>query len=244
MLQQTGGIVLRSIKYGETSLISTIFTRDFGVQTYLVQGVRTAKAKQHRAGLLQPAKLLELVAYQKPQKNLQRLREFQSAYIYSNLQEDIIKNSIALFSVEILLRLLPEQAQLPELFDFCFDYFKALDQYPGATVANFPLYFMIEISRLLGYDLKGSYSDDTPYLNLAEGGFSDHMPLVRPFVSDEDAKLLSQLLEIQSLETLKEVRMNAQARFRMLEWYIEFLQQHTQHLSQIRSLTVLQAILH
>jgi len=244
MLQNTKGIVLRSIKYGETSLVSTLFTREFGIQAYLVQGVRTAKAKHNRAGLLQPATLLELTAYQKPQKNLQHLREFQAAHVYGSLQEEVIKNSIALFSVELLLRLLPEHAPQPELFDFCFEYFKTLDQLAGDEVANFPLYFIVEISRSLGYELKGNYSEATPHLNVQEGGFSDHLPLVRPFVSDEDANLLNELLLIDSFTGLKEVRMNAQARFRLLDWYIEFLYQHTQHLSRIKSLAVLQAILH
>ena len=37
MITTTQGIVLRSIKYGETSLVCTVFTRLYGVQTYLVQ---------------------------------------------------------------------------------------------------------------------------------------------------------------------------------------------------------------
>jgi len=244
MLQQTRGIVLRSVKYGETSLICTFFTEHFGVQPYLIQGVRTAKSKGNRAALLQPATLLEMVAYNKPGKNLQRLREFQPAYIYQHLQEDIIRNSIALFSVELLLKLLPEQAPMPELFDFSYEYFKALDAMPVDEVANFPLYFIIQCSRFLGYELRGDYSAATPHLHLQEGGFSDHPPLVRPFVSEEDAGVLASLLAKNGLEELKDVEMNAAMRFRLLEWYLEFLHQHTQHLGTIKSLGVLQTILH
>src|SRR5690606_19410563 len=109
------------------------------------------------------------------------LREFQSAYIYRSLQEEVIKNSIALFSVELLLRLLPEHAPQPELFDFCFDYFTTLDSFSPEQTANFPLYFIIQISRFLGYELKGNYSETTPHLNLHEGGFSETLPLTKPF---------------------------------------------------------------
>jgi hypothetical protein len=38
--------------------------------------------------------------------------------------------------------------------------------------------------------------------------------------------------------------MSAAMRMRLTEWYIAFLQRHTQHMSNIRSLQVLQAILH
>ena len=243
MLQETRGIVLRSIKYGESSLITTIFTQHFGVQTYLVQGVRTSKAK-NKAALLQPATLLELVAYQNPEKNLQRLREFQYAYICTSMQEEVIKNSIALFSVELLFRILPEHAPMPELFDFSFEYFKNLDQMEVNHTANFPLYYIIQSSRLLGYELLGSYSDLTPHLNLYEGGFSSHPPHSRPFVSDGDARELQKLLLVKDLGELKDVPMNGSMRFRLLDWYMEFLQQHTQHLGQLKSLAVLRAILH
>lgn len=244
MLQNTKGIVLKSIKYGDTSLITTIFTQYFGVQTYMVQGVRTANLKKNKTALLQPATLLELVAYQNPQKNLQRLREFQSAHIYLSLQEQIIKNSIALFSVELLLRLLPENAPLPELFDFVFDYFINIDQFDINEVANFPIYFIVQCSKILGYDLKGNYTETTPHLNLQEGTYTSQPPLQKPFVADDDAKMLHQILQVNDFEILKTISMNSPTRFRLLDWYIEFLHQHAQHLGQIKSLSILRTILH
>src|SRR4051812_44832359 len=115
MLQKTNGIVLRSVKYGDTSLVTTIFTAVSGVQTYMVKGVRTSKAGKNRAGSFQPGVLLEMVVYQQPHKNIQHIREFQAAYLYNSLHENVIKNSIGLFSAEVLLRLLPEHAPLPVL---------------------------------------------------------------------------------------------------------------------------------
>lgn len=244
MLHYTTGIVLRAVKYGDTSLVCTIFTGIYGVQTYMVQGVRSSKTKNNKAGLLQPATLLDMVVYHKPNTQLQRIREFQFAHIYKTLQEDIVKNSIALFSVELLLRLLPENAPLPELFDFALDYFKKLDEMQGEAIANFPLYFVIQCSHLLGYDIKGSYSKDTPHLDLHEGGYTQHSPVMPPFVNDEDSKALSKLLQVKDLTGLIHAEMNAAMRFRLLDWYVAFLQRHSQHMGNIRSLHVLQAILH
>jgi DNA repair protein RecO (recombination protein O) len=244
MLQNTKGIVLRAVKYGETSLICTIFTGYFGVQSYIIQGIRNSRSKGSRAGLFQPATLLDLVVYNKPQTNLQRIKEFQPAYIYNNLQEEIVKNSIALFSVELLLRLLPEQAPMPELFDFSFAYFEELDKLPVSEVANFPLYFIINCGRFLGYDIKGHFDTDTPHLNLHEGGFTHNPPALSPYVSEEDARAFEQVLQAADTTALKYIDMNAAMRYRLLDWHMEFLQQHTQHLGNIKSLAVLQAILH
>jgi DNA repair protein RecO (recombination protein O) len=182
MLHKTRGVVLRTIKYGDTSIIATVFTELYGVQSYLVQGIRSARPKQHRAGLLQPASLLDLVVYHKQQHGLQRIKEFQLAHIYITLQEEIVKNSIALFSAEVLLRLLPEHAPLPEVFAFIFDFFQKLDEWPAEHVANFPVYFIIQISRLLGYEINGTHSAETPHLNLQEGSFTESIPHIGPCV--------------------------------------------------------------
>jgi DNA repair protein RecO (recombination protein O) len=244
MLQKTNGIVLRSVKYGDSSIVATIFTSLSGTQIYMVQGVRSAKASQNRAGFFQPGVLLELVVYQQPNKNLQRIREFQAAYIYSGIHENVVKNAIVLFSVELLLRLLPEHAPLPLLFDFASEYFISLDKMHPDSVANFPLFFIIQCSRSLGYDLKGNYNTLTPYLNLPEGGFTELPPFAGPLVNDEDARILSQLLTVEDHEKLKNVPMNSDMRLRLLDWYVSFLQRHTQHMGSIRSLAVLRAILH
>jgi DNA repair protein RecO (recombination protein O) len=244
MVHNTDGIVLRSIKYGDSSFITTIFTSLYGVQTYMAQGVRSTKAGKNRGSFFQPGTLLELVVYQQPQKNMQRIREFQAAYIYTTLHEDVIRNSVLLFSVELLLRLLPEHAPLPVLFNFSLAYFKALDIAPVAHVANFPLYFVIQCSRELGYELKGEYSTETPYLNLQDGAFTEHPPATIPFASDEDARIMSRLLAATDVATFNTTEMNGTTRLRLIDWYVAFLQQHTQHMGSIRSLSVLRAILY
>lgn len=245
MLQKTRGIVLRSVKYGDTSLVCTIFTDMYGVQSYMVQGIRTSgKTKQSRAGLLQPAMLLDMVVYYKPQANLQRIKEFQPAYIYHSLQEHVVKNSIALFSVELLLRLLPEHANLPELFDLAYEYFCSLDSEDVNKAGNYPVYFLAACCNILGYNINGRYSEATPHLNLQEGGFTGYLPAERPFVSDEDARMLDSLLQARNINEITTVEMNGASRFRLLDWLIAFIHNHTQHMGEIKSLPVLRAVLH
>ena len=58
MLHKTRGIVLHYIKYAETSVIVTIYTESFGRQSYIINGVRSKKAKI-KANILQPLFLLQ-----------------------------------------------------------------------------------------------------------------------------------------------------------------------------------------
>ena len=101
MLHKTKAIVLRTVKYGETSLIVTMYTELFGVQSFMVNGVRSAaRSATGKANLLQPAAILELVMYHNKKKNLQRIKEFRWSFLYKDLFYNVIKNSIALFMVE------------------------------------------------------------------------------------------------------------------------------------------------
>ena len=244
MLTKTNGIVLRATKYGDTSLIVTIFTQASGIQAYIQKGIRGSGAKQNKAAFFQPGMLLDLVVYRNPQKQLQVIRDYQATHIYSTVQESMVKNSVLIFSVELLLRLLPEGAPIPFLFDFASEYFITLDKIEVSKVANFPLYFIINCSRILGYEVQGTYSEETPFLNMQEGSFTDHSPASIPFTTDEDARQLNILLGINDYPTLAQIEMNSPMRLRLLDWFISFLQCHTQHMGKIKSLVILQTILH
>ncbi|MBL7713178.1 MAG: DNA repair protein RecO [Chitinophagaceae bacterium] len=244
MLRNTKGIVLRSVKYGETSLILSIFTEVLGLQSYMVKGIRSEKARSKRAGLLQVASLLDLVSEHKPNRQLQHIKEFQPAYIYQSLQEEIVKNSIAVYSVELLSRLLPQDEVMEELFLFVYAYFLHLDQVPVREAANLPLLFTIRCGQYFGYNLSGSYSEDTPYITPEEGIFTAQMPVSSSTLYEADAALLSRLSALEGLEQAGSVSMNAAQRNRLLDWYLQFLQYHTQHLGKLRSPDILRTILH
>ena len=72
-LQHTKGVVLRTLKYGETSVIVTIFTELFGIQSYIVNGVRVSTKKgSGRANLFQPSAILEMIVYHNEIKQIGR----------------------------------------------------------------------------------------------------------------------------------------------------------------------------
>ncbi len=139
---KTRGIVLRTVKYGETSLIVTIFTELFGVQSYIVNGVRTSTKKgTGKANLFQPTAILDLVIYHNELKHLNRIKEFKWHYLYKHIFSDVPKNAVALFMIELVTKCLKQPEPNPELFEFCEDAFIHLDESSGSVMANFPLFF-------------------------------------------------------------------------------------------------------
>ena len=140
MTHKTKGIVLRSLKYGETSLVVTIFTELFGVQVYMVNGARTSKKTGNKAIFFQSAAILDLEVYHNEQKSMQRIKECSWAFLYQEILSDVIKNSIALYMVELLHKTLNQPETNSELFYFCEDAFMQLDTANKNIAANFSLF--------------------------------------------------------------------------------------------------------
>ncbi|MBW7952728.1 MAG: recombination protein O N-terminal domain-containing protein, partial [Chitinophagaceae bacterium] len=55
-IHTTKGIVLRTVKYGETSIIATVYTELYGIQTYIIKGIRkVSKKNSTKVNCFQPA---------------------------------------------------------------------------------------------------------------------------------------------------------------------------------------------
>ena len=59
-LAKTNGIVLHQIKYGDSSIIVRIYTEEFGMQSYLIRGVKSKKSKI-KSNLFQVGNILDMV---------------------------------------------------------------------------------------------------------------------------------------------------------------------------------------
>ena len=158
MIYSTRGIVLRQVKYGETSIVATIYTEIFGIQSYLVNGVRT-QSKTSKAALFQPSSLLDMQVYHNELKNLQRIKELKWSVLYHNILSDVTRNSVALYMVEVLHKCLKQQEAYADLFHFCEDAFIQLDGSNDEVAANFPLYFSIQLAQFFGIQLQDNYSE-------------------------------------------------------------------------------------
>ncbi|MGB2995387.1 MAG: DNA repair protein RecO, partial [Ferruginibacter sp.] len=121
MTHKTKAIILRSIKYGEASLVVTAFTELFGIQTYLVNGVRASNKKTNNAACFQPSAILGMEVYHNELKKMHRIKEYGFAHLYQNILSSVIKYSVALFMVELLYKTLKQPENNPALFNFCED---------------------------------------------------------------------------------------------------------------------------
>jgi len=243
-LHKTKGIVLKTVKYGETSLIATIYTELFGIQSYLINGVRSSSRKgPGKANLFQPAAILDLLVYHNDLKNLQRIREFTWSILYKGILSNILKNAVALFMVELLQKTLKQPEPNPELFYFIEDSFLHLDASEGRVLANFPLFFILHLAGFFGFRIQDTYGEHNAILDLLEGQFVPEPPHHQQILEGALSYDTAQLLRVQQPGELAELPLNQETRRLLLHAYLTFYAVQIPDFGEMRTLGVLQTIL-
>ena len=242
MIHSTKGIVLRTIKYGETSVIASIFTEAFGIQSYIVNGVRT-QTKTSKAHFFQPSSILEMQVYHSDLKNLQRIKELKWAHLYRNILSDVGKNAVALYMVELLYKCLKQPEPNSDLFNFCEDVFLELDICSSEITANFPLYFSMQLAYFFGFRLHNNYSIENNFFNAGEGNFSNKNLASDYPVNADISKHISELLKANHPSDLKEIKLNKNIRKTMLSVIEYYYGLHISEFGTMKTLPVLHELL-
>src|SRR5690554_6749862 len=149
MLRKTQGIVISYIKYRETSIIVRIFTRELGLKTYIVNGIRSSKSKT-KIALYQPLTLLDLVVYDREKVSLNRISEARLNYPFQRIPFDFYRSGVALFMGEVLGKAIFENYQNENLFDFLQRSVVHLDQ-DQVRLGIYPISFLLQLSLFLGF---------------------------------------------------------------------------------------------
>jgi DNA repair protein RecO (recombination protein O) len=244
MIHKTKGIVLRTVKYGETSVIVTILTELFGLQSYLVNGVRIQSGKKSsRSGLFQPAAILDLVIYHQESKNLQRVKEYNWSVLYQNIFSDVITHAVALFMIELLQKCLKQPEPNAELYYFMEDALTILDRSTEKVQANFPLFFSVHLAGFFGLRIDDNYSEKRKILDLQEGYFTEEKPLHPHYLDESLSGISAHLLKIMQAEELGDLPLNKEKRRLLLEAYEDFYSIHIPGFTPLKTLPVLRTIL-
>ncbi len=223
MLHKTCGIVFKFIKFKETSIIATVFTEHFGIQSYIVNSVRTKKSK-HSIALFQPLTLLDMVVYYKESASLNRISEIKCSEQYVEIHSNIKKSAIAMFLSEILYKCVRHESHPSELYHFISSSLLSLDSMK-TQYGNFHLQFLLKLTRFLGFYPETALELKNQLLkgdsNLEE--FIDHL-LVASYID---------YLEISN-----------STRLIILDNIIEYFKLHIDGLTTINSYKILHEVMH
>ena len=145
---KTEAVVLRSMKYLESSKIVTLYTRNFGKVSTIVKGARQPKSKFGSS--LEPMSYVSVVFYKKEGRDLQTLSQCDVLQPFRMLSEDLGKMSVGLAIIEIVNAIAHDEEKNIPLFNLVIGVLTALNE----AEKNFQslLYaFEIHLSRILGF---------------------------------------------------------------------------------------------
>ncbi|PWJ59952.1 DNA repair protein RecO (recombination protein O) [Dyadobacter jejuensis] len=230
MLYKTKGIAISYIRFRESSIIAKIYTESFGIQSYIVNSVRSSKAKGNKIALFQPLTLLDLVVYHKAKLDtVHRISEMKCTVPFHSIPFDIAKSSIALFLTEILGKTLKEEEENTKLFDFLVQSILHFDEMEG-EFENFHIQFLIYYASYLGFGVE-SMSEMERELRQHHSPFG---------VDPQQDQVVDAIL--QNIGYGK-VRLDRRSRANLLEKLIFFYKIHNEGMGDLRSLDVLREVL-
>lgn len=239
MLSNTQGLVLRNIKYGETSIISTLYTSDFGLQAYIIQGARSSRKTGIKANYFQIGQFLDLSVYHKPGKNLQYIKEVKLNADYAIQSQNIIKQSIAQYCCELILRCVKEEEQNTDLFNFLAAFFKEIKALSRENLALAPIQFTLQFASKIGFAVNENADDSHCFFDALNGEFCDDITQNRYIANREASEIIAHCL--QSNQTFAATNKN---RENALHSLILFLKLQIEQMGDIKSVSILHQILH
>lgn len=170
MQETLRGIVLRTVRYGDTSLIVDLFTESHGRMSFMASTSR-AKRSVRSVSFWQPLSMVEFSAELLPNGGkLPRPSDVRTYYNYIDLPFSPIKSTLALFLAEFLSAALREEKENTPLYRYIESSLQWLDLADSpASIANFHLAFLMHLSRFIGIypnlDVSGNLNPN-PNLNL------------------------------------------------------------------------------
>ena len=239
MILSSGGIVLSTIRYSDSSVIARIYTREKGLRSFMV---RTGKGKNALSKLatLQPLSLVEVSFSDDERKNLHTLRSLERESSLKSIPFEPLKTCIALFVSELISKSIEEEEGNVELFKFLYGSVLLLDDDEG-TASNFHLKFMIEFTRFLGFYPHDSNVNGM-YFDLTEGEFRNSEPVHAYHLIPELSKQLRQLIKV-GMTAYGDVQLNNLERRELLQKLIDYYRLHLDGMKEIKSHQVLEEVL-
>ena len=210
------GIVLHTIKYGDSSAIAYLFTDVLGRMNYMVQGIRSKRGRGNKAALLQPMFLVEFEGVEQPHAQMHRIREMRSLRPLMSVPFDVRKSTISMFMAEVLYRLIRE------------------------VEANEPLWFLVRLSAYLGFYPGNEYIENGCF-DIRGGLFTPSMPAHRIGMNEACARLLGTLMECEA-DALAEIPLSRARRTEFMEAMLSFFGYHFDSIHSVRSISILREV--
>jgi DNA repair protein RecO (recombination protein O) len=148
VITTTEAVVLRSMKFRDTSKIVSLYTRLFGRVSVVAKGARDRKSRFGAA--LEPMSHVSAVFYKKERSDLHLLSQCDILCGFRRIADDMDRMAAGLGVVELVSGVTHDEEANEELFTLLIATLAAIENATKGA-ANALYYFEVRLARLLGF---------------------------------------------------------------------------------------------
>ncbi|MCS6966839.1 MAG: DNA repair protein RecO [Candidatus Kapabacteria bacterium] len=236
---ESSAVVLRTRQFGDTSLLATVYTQQFGKCTVLAKGARTA-GSSHRAVLEVPNHTY-LAFYRSPRREVFLVRTAELQECFPRIRSSIEPTAAAFLIVESMLLTQQPDEPNPALYSLLVQALRAVEQSTHTPFAV-AIAFLLRLASALGF---------APSLQLQTTASEPTLSFV--FRTDDGALIplphhskgtVLQTAEVEFLRTLQrlplelasQVDIPTELAHRLAQGLTQYLQHHLERPLRFRSL--------
>ena len=149
MICKTEAIVLRTLKHQESNVISTLYTREYGLRSFIIKGYRSTRSRRKHS-YFQPLSVIDIVFVDRSQSNLQKISESKAAVLLQEIQTHPVKLSLGLALLEIFTDTVKEVEQNLPMYECLRNTITAIDEAPNRLIQLF-IWFLLHHTRHVGF---------------------------------------------------------------------------------------------
>ena len=214
MLQKVTGIVIRTVNYGESNKVVTLFTEELGKVAVMARGAKKPGSRFHASS--QP--FVDGVYIFPSSRGLAQLKSSDVITSYPEIRKDVARMAYAMYWLELVDRAVEDRVPNRPLFRILSDALQALNAGMDADIITH--HFELRILHLLGVApvltgcVRCNDVSDPMYFSVPSGGFlcARHQEEGALRLSERLAKLLylmsrHELAEFRTVPLTKESRL-------------------------------------
>jgi DNA repair protein RecO (recombination protein O) len=247
VLISTSAIVLKTIPYGDTSVIARMFTENQGKVTILAKGAW--RPKNNAGALLEPMNHIHLQYYHKNSREIQVLKDGGFTQQFSNLRKELSKVIVGLTIVEMMDKSTLDNNPFPILYRLGWRVLEKLNDEKQNIWLVF-VFFLYQLSLRLGFlpNIKKCSKCNADLISGCFDNYTGELICVNcntqsKISLDENSLSALQKLEGLHLDDLQTLSINIQGITNSIQFLDLFISFHLEGLKKLRSMTMLKQIL-
>lgn len=243
MIIETPAVVLSSIKYGDSSRIVRLYSRDSGKTSVMAKGARSAKNKYGSA--LQPLSYINISYYKKAHSDLHLLGNAEIAVPFRKIQESLDHITAGLMILESISQTAQENEPNIELFDLLLIALLQLNEIKPNPFSVFIAY-QLHLIRELGFSIDFSLehinqTDSDIFFSLETGTMVPSMMKQNKNVIRFDKEEYFILLRLSQIafENVSEIEVVTTKLNHIIDFFVKYFGFHLEKKFSYRSYSVL-----